>query len=179
MNMIDIVLGIFLLITALIGLKKGFIAAIIHLAALIIAIAIVSKASPPIAFFLITKFSLSELAAAIISYAIVFIIIGLLAKLTIYILHKVVKLLKIGIINRILGFIFGLLNGALVLIILMLIINVSPFEPEFREWAKDSVIISNLQNVIDEFAADIPVLKKQQVDEIDQLIDEHSKKIIL
>jgi hypothetical protein len=61
----------------------------------------------------------------------------------------------------------------------MLIINVSPFEPEFREWAKDSVIISNLQNVIDEFAADIPVLKKQQVDEIDQLIDEHSKKIIL
>ncbi len=95
-------------------IKKGFIAAIIHLAALIIAIAIVSKVSPPIAFYLITKFSLSELAAAIISYAIVFIIIGLLAKLTIYILHKVVKLLKIGIVNRILGFIFGLLNGALV-----------------------------------------------------------------
>jgi membrane protein required for colicin V production len=176
MNVIDIYFGLFLLLTALFGLYKGFVASIIHLAALILAFILVSEISPMIAFLLITKLNFSELLAAILSYVIVFVSIVFLAKLTIYFLHKVIKILKISFINRILGFIFGLVNGLVILSFLILLVNISPFEKKFSHWSKDSQLITSLQKWIDKLTANVPELKQQQKDGIDQLIENHLKK---
>lgn len=177
MNTIDLVLGIFLLIIAFFGFKKGFIASIIQLAALIIALLIVAQISPHIAFFLITKFQFSELAAAIVSYLLVFIAIGFLAKLTIVILHKIVKLFKIGFINHILGFLFGLLNGTLVLTFFLLLINISPFRQEFHNWSQGSKIVPMIQYILDEFTKNLPVLEEQPKDGIDELFENMKDKV--
>ncbi|MCD4819323.1 MAG: CvpA family protein [Candidatus Cloacimonetes bacterium] len=170
MNPIDIGIFVFLLIAILVGLKKGFVASVISLAALVISIIIVSQLSPVIVFFLVTKFNLSEIIAVIISYLVVFIFIAIIAKILIKILHKIIKKLKISALNRILGAILGLCNGLIILIIMVLLINLTPFEEDFVEATSDSQAVTSLRLLADKISQEMPDLKSKQEDAIDELI---------
>ena len=171
MNIIDIGLGFFLLIALLIGLKKGLIASIIHLVALVCTFILITKLSPAIAFLLHSKLNLSELVAAILSYLIILIVIIILAKITVYFLHKVIKMLKLTVVNRILGAIFGFCNGILILVICLLIISISPFQREFDQWSRDSQVIDALRIITNEFNKNLPELQEKKMDGIDELIE--------
>jgi len=170
MNPIDIGISIFLVVALLLGLKKGFVASVISLAALVISIIIVSQLSPFIVFFLVTKFNLSEILAVIISYLVVFIFIAIIAKIMIKILHKVIKKLKISFINRILGAILGFCNGLIILVLIILLINITPFDEDFKEATSDSKAVASLRLLADKISQEMPDLKSKQEDAIDKLI---------
>lgn len=170
MNPIDIGISIFLLIAILLGLKKGFVASVISLAALIISIIIVSQLSPVIVFFLVTKFNLSEILSVIISYLVVFIFIAIIAKFLIKILHKIIKKLKISFLNRALGAVLGFCNGLIILIIIVLLINLTPFDEDFAEITSESQAVVSIRLLADKITQEMPDFKSKQEDAIDELI---------
>lgn len=176
MNTIDIGLGVFFILTLLIGLRKGLIASIIHLIALVFTFILIAEASPYISFLLHTKFNLSELVSAILSYIIVLVVIIILTKLVILLLNKLIKALKLSMINRILGAVFGFCNGVILLAIVLLLISISPFQKEFDNWSQDSKIIDALRIVSDEFSKNLPDLQEKKLDGIDELIEKQLNK---
>jgi len=178
MNTIDIILGIFIFFTFLIGLKKGFIASIINLIALIISLILISQLGPVIKIFLIKVFSLREIIAIILSYVIIFTLIIIIARITILILQKVITFLNLSFINRFLGAIFGLINGVMILIILLLICDISPFREDVKNLTRDSKIVKYLRIFTDEIETNIkPIKKEEKAKRLEDIINKAKEKI--
>ena len=120
MNYIDLVLGIFLIIAAIQGFRKGFIIEFASLAALILGIWGGIKFSDLTAGF-ITKYTgyTSEYLSTIaffVTFIIIIILIHTMAKM----LDNVVKAVFLGFLNRLAGIIFGVLKTAVILSVLLL-----------------------------------------------------------
>ena len=174
MNTIDIVLAVFLLITAVLGIKRGLIGSIVNLLAIVAIILLVSKVSPIITFYLTNSYNIPELGASIISYFIVIVIIFILAKIIIHFLDKGIKFLNLGFINRLLGGLFGLVNGVLILLVLVIAIKLTPMEKDFLIKIQDSKILTELNKIADQISTNMPDLKKKEVDPIDKLIKKYT-----
>lgn len=112
MNIIDLILSIFLLLGIVRGLFKGFLAELAGLVALIVGIYAAIHFSQATFDFLAIFFSWEEKVLSIIAFALTFFIVALLISLLGRILTKMVNLLALGLVNRLLGGIFGMLKMA-------------------------------------------------------------------
>lgn len=123
MNYIDIILGILLLIAAINGFRKGLIAEVASLAALILGIFGAIKFSYITSDFLVEKFDLQTDYLNIISFAVTFVVIVILIHLLGKIITKIADTIMLGFVNKMAGFIFGILRAALILSIVLVVFN--------------------------------------------------------
>ena len=124
--MLDIILSLFLVFFLFVGYKKGFISSIISLVGLSSVVVLIGRFAPLAKEGLIGRFALSPFTATILSYVLIVVLIMLIAKIVKIILHKIILFLEINWLDKLLGSVFGLMNGVLILMLIVILIDVLP-----------------------------------------------------
>lgn len=123
MSIIDIVLGALLLFGLIRGAMKGFFVEITSLLALVLGVYGAIHFSSFAAKFLESKVDWNEKTINIIAFAITFVIIVLVISLAGKALTKLADFVALGILNKLLGGVFGALKIGLILSVLLIIFN--------------------------------------------------------
>ena len=185
MNVLDIILGVFLLILMFNGFRKGFIKNVIGLLGLVVIVFFIAKTGHLVKALLITKFEIGEILATILSYILIALIITIVAKIVIKILHMIIDFLRISWLNKLLGTLFGLFNGALIIAIIILLLNLSPLESAIRKGTSNSRIITTIRLITERIETDYPEIKKLQkpvqekMKKVEEEIDEKFKDALI
>ena len=122
MNYLDIIILCILGILIIHGIWKGFILSLATLVALVLGIWAAIHFSGYISTFLVKIFHPSGAWLTIFSYILTFLLVVLVIILIARLLEKVVKTVGLGIPNRIIGGLFGLLKGILVVSFLLFVL---------------------------------------------------------
>ena len=127
MNYIDLFISSFLLYGLIRGLFKGFISEIASVIGLVLGIYLATRYNSDLSNYLISKQFLSweEGYIIILSNIIIFILTLLIVSVLGKVATKLAKLVALGLFNKILGGIFGLLKNILILIIVIFIFNLA------------------------------------------------------
>ena len=123
MNYLDIILGVFLLLGLYKGIKNGLLLELASLLALILGVYGAIHFSFYAADYLKDRVEWEPATLNLIAFAVTFIVIVLVITLTGKLLTKLAKLIMLGILNKILGAVFGLLKSAFILSVLLMFIN--------------------------------------------------------
>ena len=123
MNYIDIILGILLILAAIGGFKKGLVAEVASLAALILGIWGAIEFSYITSEFLVENFNVQTQYLNLISFAVTFVIIVILVHIVGNVVNKMVETLMLGFINKLAGLVFGVIRSALILSIILVLFD--------------------------------------------------------
>ena len=119
MNYIDIIIAILVLLASIKGFSRGFIKELVSVVSLVLGIYLAVKFSGLVEEYLIENLKDYKEFVSIISFVIVFLIVFLSLKLAGIILSKITKALKLGLVNKLLGILFGAIKVLLFLGIIL------------------------------------------------------------
>lgn len=136
MNFVDVVILLVLAVSSLLGFRSGFIQSVCSLIGLIAGIAIASWNYQLVAFHIEPAIH-NHALANVAGFCIIAFIVMILAGLVGMIVKSVVRGVGLGWLDHAIGLIFGLLRGALLAV--LCIVLVAAFFPE-REWLSGSQI---------------------------------------
>ena len=149
MTVIDIVLGALLLFGLVRGLFKGLFVEVASLLALVLGVYGAIHFSNFAADFLQSRTDWSEKTINITAFAITFVIIVLAISLAGKALTKLADFASLGILNKLLGAVFGALKIGLILSVLLIVFdrmnNTLPFVDE--EDIEDSVLYEPIKSI--------------------------------
>ncbi|MBI4286784.1 MAG: CvpA family protein [Chloroflexi bacterium] len=112
MNWLDILLTVVLVVGLFFGVRAGLIKVVLSLAGLVVGIVLASRLYMPLA----ERLTFVSLAwAKVIAFAIIFIIVMVVAAVLARFLKWAVSAITLGWVNRLGGAIFGVLLGAIVM----------------------------------------------------------------
>lgn len=168
MNYLDIILGIVLLFGLFKGLKNGLLIEIASLIALILGVYGAIHFSYYAVDFLNEKVDWSEHAINLTAFAVTFIIIVVVITLAGRLLTKVASLAMLGIVNRILGGVFGLLKSAFILSVLIMFFSAMTNSLIDEETREDSILYNTIKPLGPAFLPSI----LREVEEFEDALDE-------
>jgi membrane protein required for colicin V production len=149
MNIFDVIIAALLIFGFIRGLLKGLFVEVASLVALIAGVYGAIHFSYFIAMLLANQVSWDERYITIVSFAITFGIIVLMIGLLGKILTKIADFAALGLLNKLLGGVFGALKIGLVLSVLLLIFsklnNTIPFISEQQK--EDAVLYEPIKNL--------------------------------
>lgn len=174
MGTLDVILSIIIFIFFLFGLKKGFIATIINLAAFVFFFVLIVYIGPVLKEIIQLKFTVSEFLATTLSYFVIFLVIFLISAILIKIFTKILKALKINWINRLLGGVLGVANALIIITVLFLIFMILPFPKNKKSVIEQSKILTWIDTITKDY--NIPIKNLPQSNPIDDKIKELMKK---
>ncbi len=148
MNILDIIIGIMLLLFAFAGLRKGLIIEAFYLASIIIGIYGAMYFSDAMLEWLSEHINVAPEYLALIAFILTFIVFMILIRMLGRIISRLVETIHLGFIDKIGGFVFGIVKGALLLSIFIMVLNIFS-DGEFinRDTRKDSVLYPHIENV--------------------------------
>lgn len=149
MNVIDIVLGVFLLLGFIRGFQKGFIVELAGIIALLAGIFGGLRYSYIAEEYLNQWTDWSASTIEITSFFLVFVGILILVSLLAKVLTTIINSIALGLINRIFGALFGIIKMGLFILILLLIFDYINTNGRFIEESKlqDSLIVSSIREI--------------------------------
>lgn len=124
MNYLDLIIGIILIIFAISGYKRGLIIEAFYLAAFIIGIYGAMYFSDWITDILSNVIDMNREYLSIIAFILIFIVLIVVIRLLGKLISKLVGAIYLGFIDKIGGFVFGILKGALLTSILIMVLNI-------------------------------------------------------
>ncbi len=143
--MLDIILSLFLVFFLFVGYKKGFISSIISLVGLSAIVILIGRFAPLAKEGLIGRFALSPISATVLSYVLIVVLIMLIAKIIKIILHKIIIFLEMNWLDKLLGSVFGLMNGVLILMLIVITIDILPISDNIWEHTKNSKLTNSIR----------------------------------
>ncbi len=150
MSIIDIVLGSLLLFGLIRGAMKGLFVEIASLVALVLGVYGAIHFSGFAAGFLESKVDWDEKTINIVAFAITFVIIVLAISLAGKALTKLADFAALGILNKLLGGVFGVLKIGLILSVLLIVFNklnnTLPFMEQ--EDLEDSMLYKPVKSIV-------------------------------
>ena len=149
MHGIDVFLVIVFLLSMLIGFKYGFITMALSWLGVLFSVLMVVRFRPMVKYGIIERFSMGELFATILSYVLIFLVIAILVAFLKKVLNYLAKALRLSLVNRAIGAVFGFLNVLFILVLFLGIINLFPFLKGFSDWLSRSVIITEIDRIYD------------------------------
>lgn len=123
MNLVDIILIVPIVWFAYQGFKKGFVIELASLAALILGIYAAIYFSGYVADILVNSFNMGPKYVPVVSFIITFVVIVFLVYSVGKILEKLIDMIALGFVNKLAGSVFGILKGAVMISIVLMIIN--------------------------------------------------------
>ncbi len=123
MNLLDIILGVFLLWGLVRGFRKGFVIELASLAALLLGLYGALRFSYYMSGLLVRHFTLEGRTLHIVSFFLTFLVIVAAVHLLARLLDKLIKAVALGFFNRLLGLLLGLVKVAFVISILLVPLN--------------------------------------------------------
>jgi membrane protein required for colicin V production len=142
MSIIDILIGIPLLWAMVKGFKNGFIFEVATLIALVLGIYGAIHLSDFTAQFIRDRFNYDSEYLGYISFGITFVVIVIIVNIIGKLLNSFVEAIALGMFNRILGMVFGLLKGILIIGIIVYFVDYLDKKFEFisKEKKADSIL---------------------------------------
>ena len=110
MNWLDILLVLLIVIRAFFGWKRGFVGAMVSLGGVAIAVLLASNFYKPLSKEL--SFMPSEGLSNILAFVVILSCVDVVATLLARVLKFATSLIKLGLVNKIGGAVFGFLTGA-------------------------------------------------------------------
>lgn len=149
MNVIDIILGVFLLLGFIRGFQKGFIIELAGIIALLVGIYGGLEYGYLAENYLIDWTDWSSSAIEISSFLIVFVCIIILISIIAKILTTIIHSIALGLINRVFGAVFGVIKMGLFILILLLIFDYINSNGRFISETKlqDSIVVSTIREI--------------------------------
>ena len=146
MSVVDVIIIFVIVLSALFGLLRGFMQESISLAKWIIATWIAATFAPKLAPMLPAAIE-SEPVRQAISFATLFIIVFILGTLVAYLVSRL--LIKTGLtsLDRVLGIGFGILRGAIIIIIFVIVGGHFPQLPQ-QDWWHQSIMLERFENLV-------------------------------
>ncbi|WP_417885394.1 CvpA family protein [Zunongwangia sp.] len=123
MNILDIILGLVLLYGLVVGFFKGLIIEIAALVGLIAGIYIALYFSDGLSIFIDSLTDWGSNICHLISFGLIFIIVIFLTNFLGKFLTKLFNMVALGLLNKLLGSIFGVLKSAFIISLLLLMMN--------------------------------------------------------
>lgn len=123
MTALDIILLACFLPAIWYGFRKGLISQLCTIAALILSIWASYYFSAPVADWLGQWMEVSPIAIKVVSYIVIFIIVGLGMNFLCTIVEKIVKFVMLDWVNKICGMVLGAISTAIVLSLLIMLFN--------------------------------------------------------
>ena len=111
MNWLDIVIGLVLVVSILLGLATGLVGMLISLAGLILGIFLAGKYYQALAGRLI--FIPSDTAARIVAYVVILVVVIIVAAIVAGLVSRLVSAISLGWLDRLGGAVFGLVETAI------------------------------------------------------------------
>ena len=170
MNALDIIIGVILLIFALAGLRKGLIIEAFYLASYVVGIYGAMFFSDAMASWISDFLDTETEVVAIIAFILTFILIMVLVRFLGRMVSNLVEAIHLGFIDKFGGFVFGILKGALIVSVFILIMNVLGVSGVIDNETKRN---SSLYTITEEIAN---VLYKKH-DVVKESIDDRLEKI--
>ncbi len=136
-NQFDIVLSVIILILMIRGAFKGFVAEILSMAALILGIGS-SVIFSGLLSNLITEIFGESIWSPVIAFLVIFIIVYLVVKLLEGAIHKGIEKLNLFKLDKVMGFLLGLIEGILIVSCLVFILRIQPFFEDAHEMLESS-----------------------------------------
>ena len=124
MNVLDLIIGIILVLFAITGLRKGLIIEAFYLASFLFGAYGAMHFSDAVADWMSDFINVSEDYLTIISFIVTFIIVLILVRLLGRIISRLLEAISLGFVDKIGGFIFGVLKGALLVSVIVMVMNV-------------------------------------------------------
>ena len=161
MNILDILIGIPLVYAIYKGFTKGLIIEVATLLALILGIYGAIHFSDFTAEFIRNKFEYDSNYMGIMAFVITFILIVIVLNVLGKMMNSLVEAVALGMINRLLGAVFGLIKGIIILSILVYFVNFLDQRFDFisQEKKKESLLYEPMvqisEKLFDIFNADI------------------------
>jgi membrane protein required for colicin V production len=138
MNLLDLILLVPVVWLCIRGFSKGFIIELASLIGLVLGILAAWYFSGYVRDLLKDYFSLTDQVLKIISYIVIFLAVMLIVYLIGKIIEKFVDIIAMGWLNKLLGAVFGLVKGiVLVSIILFIIEKTDPGEKVIKPQVKE------------------------------------------
>lgn len=160
MNGLDIAIGFFLIIALIKGYSNGFLKELASL------IAIIAGAYGGVYFSgyaqrLIAQFSnFSEESLVVLSFAATFIVIVIVVHALAGLLTKVADFAMLGLFNKLLGALFGMIKRALIISIVLMLLNAYTWHiPLINQENKESSLLYKPISAMGDFL--LPVLIKE------------------
>tara|TARA_B110000240_G_C13394977_1_gene408431 strand:- start:459 stop:947 length:489 start_codon:yes stop_codon:yes gene_type:complete len=123
MGYIDIFISIFLLYGFIKGLFKGFISEVASVIGLLSGIFLASKFNDDLSYYLQTFIEWDENYLLFLSFFILLVLTILIFSIAGKLITKLAKLIALGVFNKLLGGVFGVLKNVLVLSVLFFMFN--------------------------------------------------------
>ncbi|PLY00226.1 MAG: colicin V production protein [Desulfuromonas sp.] len=140
MNFVDVLILIVIGVFLLKGLLRGLMKELCSLVGLVVGALLAFRFHGPLAETMVSAFKLPASICVVLAFLAIFLTILLVFGLIGMLLSRYVKLLYVGGLNRVAGGIFGLVQGALILSVVMFGLSVSPL-PDWGKLAlKDSAL---------------------------------------
>ncbi|MEF2229623.1 MAG: CvpA family protein [Pseudodesulfovibrio sp.] len=144
MNILDIIILVILVIFVIRGLFRGLVQEVLSLIAVVLAVYLAANYQHLLAPYL-EPYITTEMVVSGLAYALIFIatlvVFWLLAKL----IRTVLNISLLGWVDRTTGGIFGLLEGALISLILLMFVQ--SFAPQ-SDWLKESGIAPRARHLV-------------------------------
>ncbi len=149
MNFLDIILAIPIALLAFSGYRKGLIKELASLVALILGIYFAVYFSDWTAGLLLEHFDINERYLFIIAFILTFIGVVLLVTLLGKLLDKIASFAALGVINKLFGLVFGVLKGAILMSVMILLFNMIDSKSKIlkEETQKASLLYEPLSKV--------------------------------
>lgn len=180
MNYIDIILGLLLVFSAISGFRKGLVAELASLAALILGIWGAIEFSYITSNFLTENFNLDTEHLNIISFIVTFVVIVILVYIVGNAVNKLIETAMLGFINKLAGLAFGILRSALILSIILVIFDKIDEDVEIlsQEAKEESRLYEPIRNFAPSLFPFIDIWDDyEETDENDNLIDRVEKAV--
>lgn len=148
MNWIDIIIIILLALAVGIGFKKGLVQEIVGIIALVIAFFLALKMHLVAAAALAKMISgLPKHIAPTVGFVAVFLIVFLAITIVGWLLSKIIKATPLDLADKIGGMAIGLVKGALIISVILLLLALAPLPREFNRKLDRSGMIRSIRKV--------------------------------
>jgi membrane protein required for colicin V production len=137
LNQIDTAILIVIAISAAFGLWRGFVKEVLSLLSWIAALLVARVYSVPIAGLLVNMIE-SESIRCVAAFALLFVIVIMIGTLINHFMAKLLTITGLKFLDRLLGAVFGLARGAVIVLVILFILNVFVSE---TEWWQESTLI--------------------------------------
>ena len=174
MNVLDVIIGIVLILFAITGLRKGLIVEAFYLASFLFGAYGAMHFSDAVADWMSDFLNVSEDYLTIISFIVTFIIVLVLVRFLGRIISRLLEAISLGFLDKIGGFIFGVLKGTLLVSVLVMVMNVFGASDLINDDLRKS---SKLYTLTDSIANTIYDNREDLEDRIEDALDKSMDKI--
>jgi membrane protein required for colicin V production len=147
MNWIDAVVALIMALFLIAGVRKGFIREVMGLVAIILAFILGITGAPIWSGILVEKFNLPDAVATLVAFLLIFILVFILIRALGGLIFRVVRATPLDIIDRLGGSLFGLLKGALIISLVLVLLGLFTLPQAVVQEMDGSAVIPPLRAV--------------------------------